>query len=409
MSDKRFQRLMYVGTILFSILFLVVGHRLASSGLTLFDRGGGPETLTAKVAEILHYWSTEPDPNASEPEETLRITFEADLLTGMEKGKAIIGVQTADSFTPTEIRKVRSGDRIIVYEMEEAEHDTPDRWVLQEFVRTPPLVALFLLFTLLLIVFGRLKGLNTIISLMFTCLAVFGIFIPSVLSGGNIYLSSFAVCIFIIAMTLLLVNGANSKSFAAGTGCAGGIVVCGLLVLVSNLFLGLTGLLDEQSVFLLYLNPGAPINLKAVIFSAIVIGALGATLDVSVSIASALSEIHEVSPRIPFSHLFKSGMNIGRDIMGTMANTLVLAYIGSSLAMVLLLLVNSNSLTDMLNREIVVVEILQALVGSIGLLCTIPLTSLISAYVYTRRRAQRGVRPRHVSEWIREHNKNREQ
>ena len=154
----------------------------------------------------------------------------------------------------------------------------------------------------------------------------------------------------------------------------------------SGHFLELTGVVDEQSVFLLYLNSHNPIDLQAIVFSSIIIGALGAALDVSVSIASALSEIDETTERRSFRELLHSGMNIGRDIMGTMANTLILAYIGGSLSLVLLLITSSTSLMDLMNREIIVVEILQILVGSIGLLCTIPLTSLLSAFVYIRRK-----------------------
>ncbi len=372
-------------TIICSILFLAIGNRLVSGGPAIFGGEEGQRLREARIERILDEYVAEADVDSAEPEETLRITFEAALRDGGEAGRRVVAVQVADSFTPAEIRHAREGDRVLLYEIEEAEEGSPDRWVLQEFVRTGPLLGLVALFAVALLLFGRSKGFFTLVSLAFTCLAVFCIFIPSVLSGANLYLSSAVVCGFIVAMTLLLVNGANRKSFAAGVGCMAGVATSGALVLVSNLFLRLTGLVDEQSVFLLYLNPDAPIDLKAVIFSSIVIGSLGATLDVSVSIASALAEVRDAMARAGFSSLFRSGMNIGRDIMGTMANTLVLAYIGSSLSLVLLLLVNSSSLTDLLNREVIVVEGLQILVGSIGLLCTIPLTSFLAAYVYMAR------------------------
>ena len=131
-----------------------------------------------------------------------------------------------------------------------------------------------------------------------------------------------------------------------------------------------------------YISTGTPIDLKAIIFAAILIGALGAIMDVSMSISSSLWEVKEKSGATSFNTLFRSGMNIGRDVMGTMANTLILAYIGSSLSIVLLLSAYSTSLIYLLNREMIVVEILQALVGSFGILFAMPLTSFICAIIY---------------------------
>ena len=380
------ERAIYAATVICSILFVVVGNRIVTGGFAFFDPGV-PGPVAARVESILSHRHTDADAQSTVPEETLRIAFTAVIEDGPRKGETVRAAQVSDSFTPTEIREVEAGDRVLLYEVEEVDETdekSGDRWVLQEFVRTRPLAVLGVIFVACLLLFGRAKGVSTVISLAFTCLAVFGIFIPSVLSGSNIYVTSSLVCIFTIVMTLLLVNGPNVKSLAACLGCIGGVAVTGLLVLASDHWLGLTGLVDEQSVFLLYINPESPVSLKAVIFSSIIIGAMGATLDVAVSIASSLSEIRAATHEPTFAGLFKSGMNIGRDIMGTMANTLVLAYIGSSTSLVLLLLVNSASFTDMINREIIVVEILRALVGSTGLLFTIPLTSLLSAYVYTR-------------------------
>ena len=127
------------------------------------------------------------------------------------------------------------------------------------------------------------------------------------------------------------------------------------------------------------LNETNPIDLRAIIFASITIGAMGATMDVAMDITSSLFEIRRKIPDISFSHLVHSGVIIGRDIMGTMANTLILAYIGSSLTTVLLFASYQSSLEQLLNRELIIVELLQALCGSIGILCTIPISALISS------------------------------
>jgi uncharacterized membrane protein len=164
-----------------------------------------------------------------------------------------------------------------------------------------------------------------------------------------------------------------------------GVFVSGILTTSMDKLLKLTGLVNEESMYLTRINPKHPIDLKAIIFAAILIGAIGAIMDVSMSIAASLAELQEKLEYTPFSLLVKSGISIGKDIMGTMANTLILAYIGSSLSVVLLLVSYNSSLLELLNKEMIVVEILQALIGSIGILFTMPLTSVVCAYLYTDR------------------------
>ena len=185
-------------------------------------------------------------------------------------------------------------------------------------------------------------------------------------------------------MTLVVVSGFNPKTSAAIIGCISGIALSAILVLIMNSILKLTGVVDEASVYLLLMNPDHPVDLKAIIFGAIIIGAMGAIMDVSMSISSALYEMKENYAAHSFGQLVASGMTIGRDIMGTMANTLVLAYIGSSLSTVLLLITYNSSLLDLMNREMVVIEILQAIIGSLGILMTLPLTAIASGFLYTR-------------------------
>ena len=147
-----------------------------------------------------------------------------------------------------------------------------------------------------------------------------------------------------------------------------------------NSALKLTGFTDENAIYLQQLN--SSIDLKAIIFGGILIGALGAIMDVSIDIASSLSEVADKMEKPDFRTIVKSGFNIGKDIMGTMTNTLILAYIGSSLSTVLLLTASSHSISYLFNLEMIAVEILQAIVGSIGILTTIPLTSVIAATLY---------------------------
>lgn len=369
-------------TFLFSLALIFGGNRYAVSHMTALDRDADI-FQKAKVTSVLRRASAESEMDTVGFSTGVNITFEARLLGGEHSGETVTAIQNTDPDFPGQIRDVQEGDTVILQSIQNMGPD--DRiWSLTEYVRTDDLLVLGLVFFALLLLFGRGKGFRTIVSLGLTCLAVFLVFIPAVLAGFNIYLWSVLVCVFITAATLLVVYGSGVKTATSALGCIGGVLVSGLLTVIMDRVMQLTGMTTEESMYLLLLYPERPIDLRAVIFSAIIIGAVGAIMDVSISISSALREICDTASAPGFRLLMRSGLNIGRDMMGTMANTLVLAYIGSALSMVLLLAASADSILQLLNREMIVAEILQALVGSIGILFTIPLTTLICALLYPR-------------------------
>ena len=312
------------------------------------------------------------------PELGEKIIFEAKITNGMRKGEVVTAEQSFSIFFQDPSKEVAKGDSVLLVNSDIV-------WFFNGYRRTDKLVGLGLLFTLCVLFFGGKKGFNTILSLGLTCAAVFTVFIPSILSGKNIYFMAILVCTYTTVMTLLLVVGYNKKSLAAAIGCISGLVAAGIITIIMDRILLLTGIVDEHSRYLTNLPVPVPINLKAIIFAGIIIGAMGAIMDVAMSIASALWEIKEKAKELKFETLFRSGLNIGRDIMGSMANTLILAYIGSSLSVVLILSVYSNSLLELLNREMIVVEILQAITGSFGILSAMPLTAFFCAAFYLRK------------------------
>ena len=236
------------------------------------------------------------------------------------------------------------------------------------------------IFAVLVIIVGRMKGVNTIISLALTCMSVICVLVPAILAGKNAYVATAITCSYIVIMTLTIVSGYSRKTLTAILGCLGGIAVSAAICFIMQRIIRLTGFLDEQDYFLVQLNPD--IDLKAIAYSAILVGAVGAVMDVAVDISSSLAEISRKLGWMPFSEMFSSGMHIGRDILGTMANTLVLAYIGSSLCSVLLICSYKVSLLNIFNAEQIVVELLQAVVGSLGILSAIPLTTAVCSLVY---------------------------
>lgn len=369
---KKKRIILYVLTIIISIAYIYFGRQIALQGYPEWENPA-EEPMTVRVTEIVSDTITESE---------RVLVFEAKVLKGELKGETITSDQTIYANYYPQQEPVTIGDKVLVFANTYTEGMD---WSMLEYYRSDKILILGIIFAVVILIFGRFKGVNTLISLAFTVLAVFAVFVPSVLSGQNIYVWAIVTCIYTIVMTMLLVNGADKKSFAAGMGCFLGVVIAGLLTVIMDKILMLTGMLNEDTLYLQMIQTQNPIDLKGIIFAAIVIGAMGAIMDVAMDISSSLNELRTNIPDISSSKLIKSGFNIGRDVMGTMANTLVLAYIGSSLSTTLLLVAYNVTFVELMNMELIVVELLQALVGSIGILMSIPMTSFICAAIYPKR------------------------
>ncbi len=381
-KQKLLNTIVYISTIIFSVLFIIIGNHVATSGewFTNDQENYLPASVRARVTEVIDRSESSYSMDGVTEVNSVNIEFKAEVLSGEDKGETYTAIQTNDSFMANSAKEVEAGDKIVLYYDESSTTDM--HWTFGEYIRTDALLVLGILFFFFLILFGRKKGINTVIALTFTVLAVFIVFIPSILSGYNIYFWSSLIAVFLIVMTLLIVNGPDRKTFVSAIGCVSGVLLAAILTVVMDKILRLTGLMDENTVYLTFLPTESPINLKAIIFAAIILGALGAIMDVAMSLASSLYELRCKAGTPSFRMLMHSGMEIGKDMMGTMSNTLVLAYIGSSLSVVLLLIAYNNNLIELLNKEMIVVEILQTLIGSMAILFTIPFTSLIASFVY---------------------------
>ncbi len=372
---KNKQAVYQIIAVFVSALLILFAYLYVGDGGSIFKGTMEGETLKCKVIRVNDVITD----NVSGESEFVTVLFKAQVRNGELRGKTIDVVQEIDKsyvFCP---KQVEQGDDILV---EGYTQNGERQFYFGDYVRVTPLIWLLIVFCALIIVFSKMQGLKTVISLALTCLSVFVVLIPAILNGHNIYFWSVAVCVYITVMTLSIVSGFTIKSLCAGIGCVCGVICSGLIVLIMDKFLNMTGMLEEESVYLLQLYPDNPINLKAIIFAMIIVGAVGAVMDVAMSISSSLYELRIKSPAISSKELMKSGFVIGRDMMGTMANTLVLAYIGSSLTCVLLLVAYNANIEQVINKEMIVAEILQALAGSLGILLTLPLTSAVCSVIY---------------------------
>ncbi len=361
--------------LILSIIFIYVGNKLCEFQ---YQVDSGEHFATAKVLSI-----KEVNDNADDFFESTVITFVAKVNSGIHKYESIEMTQEISEYLIPVPKEVKPGDSIIVMYTQLNEVET--EWVYAMHNRIPWLIGLAVIFLALIILIGRKKGIATIVSLIFTIGAIFLVYIPAILTGRNIYISTIIISLFIILMSFPLISGINKKTLCAIIGNIGGVVLAGVLAFIVNNILNITGFVDESSTFLSMLGGNVSLDLRAVVWGGILIGSLGAIMDVSMSISSAMSEISVEMRDKSFYKMVKSGMNIGKDVIGTMTNTLILAYVGSSLAVILLFTAYKRNLLMLFNLELVSVEIIQAIVGSIGILLTVPATVLISAWMFNKK------------------------
>lgn len=371
-------KLIYTLSIIFAIAILFIGYAIVKDGYDI-DYGDGSEYLRAKITKIIDVNEEKPYDSSSYTLTTY--SFTAEIKSGSLKGETVSATQTIDSSAMYKTHPVSEGDTIILYQSR-AGDDTS--WSFAEYVRSDATIVLALLFCAALIIFGRMKGFKTLITLILTICSVFFVLMPAIISGRNIYFWTIVVCLYITAMTLIIVNGISFMSLVGGIGCMGGVLIAAAISLIMDKIMRLTGYTDECTIYIKGINNGV-IDLKALVFAGILIGSIGAVMDVAVNIAASLHEVTTKIDKPTFRELFKSGITISRDIIGTMSNTLILAYIGSSLCSVLLIIYNNSfSMLNLFNKENIIVELLKILVGSFGILSALPLTSAVGALFYSR-------------------------
>lgn len=378
--------IIWVVTVILSITAILVGNRSVMGDTQIFT-GADAEVVRATVTDVMDQSSDTVDLGGDTVYENTEVEFSCEIKSGENEGEEVDAVQMIDGMYAGSqyIKPVEKGDKILLIQAKDTGH-MDGTWQFSDYYRFDKIMILVGIFMAAILLIGRWKGVNTLLSLIFTFSFVFFVFVPAVMAGCNAYLWSCITCVFTIVMTLILINSVSKKTLATIIGCISGTVIAAVGTSVMSVLLGLTGYVDEHSYYLTLLNTENPIDLTAIIFAAIIIGAVGAIMDVAMDIASSLHEISEHVPDITFGRLCKSGMSIGRDIMGTMANTLVLAYIGSSLSCIMILLTYTASSTDLLNREVIIVELLQAVVGSLAILLTVPCTVAVCGILYIGRK-----------------------
>ncbi len=269
---------------------------------------------------------------------------------------------------------VQPGDKVLVYAETNSQGEID--YSIRDFWRFDGMIFWLLAFFGATWLVARGRGLKGILALALSILLIFWLFLPRIVAGSDPLLCTLLVSIFIILVNVPLIHGLSRKSLSISLATTGAIIITIGITLLLDHFLKIKGTGAEETI---YLQGGIASwqSLPRIFAAGVTLGALGAVMDVCVSIASGLWEITQHGTA-PFAKLFRSGMNIGGDILGSMLNTLVFAYVGSSLIMLLVLAQGDIALMPLLNFSFIIEEIIRSLIGAFGLLVAIPLTALIS-------------------------------
>lgn len=336
------------------------------------------ETEKAEVLEVSDPVETgiEAEGDFFEYSQNLRVK----ILSGPRKGEIVNIVNTLGDSLAYNIY-VDRGDKITVSIETSGGQETVQ---LLDYYRLDGIRFLILGFMALVILVGGWQGVRSLVSLALTILAIVYILLPGMLKGHSPILLSTLVSVGVTIATILIITGFTRKSLVAIVGTSLGVILAALTAFVTSKATRLTGLSADDVTMLLYIPQGIDFNLQDLLFSGIILGSLGAVMDVGMSIASSIEEIYGNNKSLTRKELFKSGMNVGRDIMGTMVNTLILAYTGASIPILLLFLAYDSTILEVMNLDMIATEIVRSVSGSIGLILTIPISSLVASFLIDR-------------------------
>lgn len=294
-------------------------------------------------------------------------SMRAKILGGPKKGE-IIEVEN-------DFQKLEIGDKF--YFDNNFFPDGETFYVVTNIVRQGPLIFLACIFVFVVVAFGRWQGVRSIIALVSSFVAIIFILIPGILNGWNPLLASFIVAGAILFFAIFFTHGFNRESSVAYTGTMIAVVLAGVFAVFAVHITKLSGFAAEGSIYLNF-DTGGTINFTALLLGAFIIGFLGVLDDISITQSAVVTELYNSNPGISKYEVYKRAMRVGREHVGALVNTLVLAYTGASLPILLYFSTSSASIGETINLEIFATEIVRIIVGSVGLILTVPIVTLLA-------------------------------
>jgi len=358
------------------ILTVALISFLNNSGQSVDGKTENSLYVTAKVTQVIKD-ETSPDP-ASGGRILGQQQFRIEILQGSHKGE---NMEIPNYLSALHNVYARQGSRIVV--RIDTQTNGSYSASVYNYDRAGALIGLIVCFLLLLCIIGGRKGIQSMFGLLFTIACVFFIMLPMILNGAPPVWSAILIAVLTISACFILLDGVNGKTISAFLGAVVGVVCAGIFASIAGAAASMSGFNMQEAESML-LQAGNKIQIDSLLVAGIIISALGAVMDIAISISSSIYELHQANPKLGTGALLRSGMNIGRDAMGTMANTLILAFVGSSLNMLLLIYSYGIPFSQLINTDLIGVEIIQGIAASVGIVLTVPVVALIGSQIIQR-------------------------
>ncbi len=305
---------------------------------------------------------------------------EVKITEGPEKGE-IIALENSGSIKTAEQKSLEKGDKIVVLKVTNQGNISYSVW---DKYRLNYIYFVIIGFFAIILLFSGIKGLGSILGMIISFAVLLGFIVPQILKGHDPLLISVIGSVVIMLTTIFLAHGVSRRTASAVLSTLISLTITGILGFLFVKGFHLTGLGDENNVFLQIGN--LQINSQGLLLGGIIIGALGVLDDVTTAQSAAIFELHKLDKKLSITDLFSKGYNIGREHIASVVNTLILAYAGASLGLFVMFVFNPTNtpLWVMLNTDMIAEEIVRAVAGSIGLILAVPITTIIASYIAKR-------------------------
>lgn len=359
--------------ILIIATLLLLVPTLVSAEINQLTQPGNDQVFMARVTEIIEEKMIEREDGSKALQQNL-------LLQGLEKewqNKEIkyLGISELDVISAN---TYKIGDKVLVNEVKNIDGTT--NYYIIDFVRSSYLFWLVIIFAAVIIIIGRKKGVKSLVSLVVSFFIILKFIVPGIIKGGNPLLIGVFGAMAILGIIIYLTEGWNRKSHIALLSVFFSLVITFILSWIFTNLTRLTGLAQEEAIFLIGVNNGL-IDFRGLLLAGILIGTVGVLDDVVVGQIESVKQIRNANPELTNKQIYKSAYEVGNTHLGAIINTLFLTYAGASLPLLLLFYLNPTGpvvFSQVINNEAIAIEIVRTIVGSIGIALSIPISTYLA-------------------------------
>lgn len=326
------------------------------------------EIIRAKVIEVL---SQEKREVPGTDVQSIYQTIKAEIIEGEKKG-SIVTIEN-------DFLVLKKGDKFFLRHTIDG-LDGREMYSVRDIDRRGVMLGFVALFVFVIIAFSGKQGIRSILSLAGSFFVILYVLVPSLLHGYPPVLTSIAIATVILFLAIFLTHGFNRESTVAFSGTVIAVILTGILAYLGVMLARLSGFASDEAIYLNF-NTRGTLDFAGLLLGGIMIGVLGVLDDIAITQSAVVSELYNSDPHLSKKDIYKKAIRVGKEHVGALVNTLALAYTGASLPLLLLFSTSESSMSSIINQEIFATEIIRTIVGSIGLILTVPITTLLAIYM----------------------------